>query len=1127
MSSSFEPINTDPVLRWTIRDPLPPIAMPPPNAALAATPARAGRVAQLYDTDVMDVDLSPASQHGGATGGGGGTPSSQAEDQVIGDILQQAIATGTQHVAATKASATAAGARRPLDVAKDGHLLQVLVRALILDRATGSAPLEQTSRDHILGSLKVFEDRAERAPEVFLTAPADNQDDDDDDDGPSSLPLYKWLIPRLIHAASLYGLCGALDIRRGIEACVVKTMLAVGTGMGPVEESGTVQSLDRMMNLLEGLARGCVALQSAKQGDQGFACLLSDSPSRRLLDKAASEIAFDKTPLYLIPIPLKSLEATSLALSIASVATLALDVKTASVPMWTSMSGRCTSVIARSLSSISRNLQARCAALGATQDKDDSAVVVDMLVSLCRVCRILVGSPAVPAQAASQASVVVVDLVVTLLRSAQDADQRRDPKLHELQVELARCLGAARKSRTGKLGGRMWTVLVEFLAHRVLDRPEVAEQLLTEVMAAVMLPPGGRYDMIALALASADAQHNVDLLCSKFDSDSPVHEEIAEANRQYAIQLKSIKRQTRGVKRKLNGSVSQEENADLSVEVTPSGSGPVAAESQASSLPPPSLGQGEKHAYLSRVKPIVESFGIVLQQGQIRSADLDIQQQVSHYIDLNAFWASATLPAMHVESTALSAATSHVFQVIQRVDPSSGPEAQCITIEALRAMACLYCLYGDCRAGCSHAQSSRPTDRAERPHVGSTIASWSKLVKALDGQAGRDSADVIHSMLLTLRNAIRHQGGDCRALFPLKGSSSIKLIVRGFEAPNRRTRMLTAQCLADLHLSHSRIDGEAVTKQIAAALDDELTSLNDRHPSFQEAMLLALSDIAKRIEHDSPLFGTMLELLMLRLGSANPAMQALARLELTAILKHQDQRPYALISPYFPTLAPKLVRSDARGLAKACAFLGIDVAAFVVKTLSHTLPVLVLEGDRAALSRLAGFAQQALGTLLIEQIHTILAAIVLQDSTAAVERSTAFLCNLINSLKRSPTNRDVTIDTLVSTCVIPFLVEIVVQLGDPQTESRAERALQRAQVFQSKSRSRRPDEDLGSYLKPHMLGIISFLNDLLQETQGRKTTEEKCKVIRSFGKLIEHVGDSIMLYSPHVRGCAALKGGHR
>ena len=59
-------------------------------------------------------------------------------------------------------------------------------------------------------------------------------------------------------------------------------------------------------------------------------------------------------------------------------------------------------------------------------------------------------------------------------------------------------------------------------------------------------------------------------------------------------------------------------------------------------------------------------------------------------------------------------------------------------------------------------------------------------------------------------------------------------------------------------------------------------------------------------------------------------------------------------------------------------------------------------------------------------------------------------------------------------------------------------------------------QDLGTFLKPWMLGVISNLNDMLQDVQGKKTIAEKRIILRSLGALIVHIGPAISNVAPQV-----------
>ena len=64
--------------------------------------------------------------------------------------------------------------------------------------------------------------------------------------------------------------------------------------------------------------------------------------------------------------------------------------------------------------------------------------------------------------------------------------------------------------------------------------------------------------------------------------------------------------------------------------------------------------------------------------------------------------------------------------------------------------------------------------------------------------------------------------------------------------------------------------------------------------------------------------------------------------------------------------------------------------------------------------------------------------------------------------------------------------------------------------------------DLGDFLKPYMLGIISNVNELLQDGRGKKTVQEKIKVIRSLGVLMKEIGVTMATFSQQVSPISKL-----
>lgn len=60
------------------------------------------------------------------------------------------------------------------------------------------------------------------------------------------------------------------------------------------------------------------------------------------------------------------------------------------------------------------------------------------------------------------------------------------------------------------------------------------------------------------------------------------------------------------------------------------------------------------------------------------------------------------------------------------------------------------------------------------------------------------------------------------------------------------------------------------------------------------------------------------------------------------------------------------------------------------------------------------------------------------------------------------------------------------------------------------------DEEYAACMKEHMLGVISTLNDMLQEVHGKQSIESKQKILRSFGEFAKQVGSAISNVAPQV-----------
>ncbi|WWC63349.1 uncharacterized protein I303_105949 [Kwoniella dejecticola CBS 10117] len=199
-------------------------------------------------------------------------------------------------------------------------------------------------------------------------------------------------------------------------------------------------------------------------------------------------------------------------------------------------------------------------------------------------------------------------------------------------------------------------------------------------------------------------------------------------------------------------------------------------------------------------------------------------------------------------------------------------------------------------------------------------------------------------------------------------------------------------------------------------------------------------------------------------------------------------------------------------VAETMQFIGLTRKNFLETNLKHVLPALVMSQDRRALQQVASIVKQNLGMLLTDNIAHILSQAFLH--TDRTNSAIKFLVELLQELMKGNPKAlsNLSVPSLMTACFVDLVVMIIVELGDSDRGHRkaAQNALIKATTHQHNN------DDVGAFLKPQMLGVISQLNDMLHDVQGKKSVEYKRKIIRSFGSLIKIAGDSMSGFSPQV-----------
>jgi serine/threonine-protein kinase ATR len=202
-------------------------------------------------------------------------------------------------------------------------------------------------------------------------------------------------------------------------------------------------------------------------------------------------------------------------------------------------------------------------------------------------------------------------------------------------------------------------------------------------------------------------------------------------------------------------------------------------------------------------------------------------------------------------------------------------------------------------------------------------------------------------------------------------------------------------------------------------------------------------------------------------------------------------------------------------VSEALSFIGYNRADFFTTTTKSTLPALVLGRRLTPLTELASILKEKLGVILLRDMTEILVAIFLEPRST--DMCFEFLSGVLISSTSGEARAEMEPARLTTSCIVPLIVALVVEVGDddPKTSKNAVHALRKAYAVQT-NRNLEKDVDLGPFLRPHMLGVIAGLNDILHDIRGKKTVAHKRKIIRSLTVIIHLIGGAMSSFSPQV-----------
>jgi UME (NUC010) domain len=268
--------------------------------------------------------------------------------------------------------------------------------------------------------------------------------------------------------------------------------------------------------------------------------------------------------------------------------------------------------------------------------------------------------------------------------------------------------------------------------------------------------------------------------------------------------------------------------------------------------------------------------------------------------------------------------------------------------------------------------------------------------------------------------------------------------------------------------------------------------------------------------------------------------------QLKDLSRRRKKTAYSFLSPYLPEIIRYVtanVCSTPSLLSELGRFLSRDPSELLSFTLTHSLPSLVVTCSKDEIHAIARLVGRPVAALLVDKTADILKTIYLLPDDADMEQGLAFLTQMVAQAVGAKAD-SVGTQALVNSCIAGLLAELVMVLGDenektaksvgfplyesgrqpvlnpPNDSPQAKRALAKVEKTVAagpQQRSKPVPRDLATFLKPHILGIMTHLNEVLQEVQGKRSPAYKRQVIRSIGVLVSEVGTPIIAIAPQVR----------
>ncbi|KAJ7462055.1 hypothetical protein FB451DRAFT_1043857 [Mycena latifolia] len=407
-------------------------------------------------------------------------------------------------------------------------------------------------------------------------------------------------------------------------------------------------------------------------------------------------------------------------------------------------------------------------------------------------------------------------------------------------------------------------------------------------------------------------------------------------------------------------------------------------------------------------------------------------------------------------------------------------------------------------------QSDLP-DHSKKLKLSTIPVGLSAVARLLDGPEEEVPPGVRRRAYTVLSNMIKHHTATPGREGMEHASNTI---LRGVSDLDRSVRLGAGSALAAL-IGLYADEGPGAWKYTQPLFSQLNEVLDGNMIPVKETLLVTAGFIGKT--KNVEILGQALCFLIAQLGSSNPVLRGTACMQIIAVAEHHNKSVMAIMLPYFEQIAPFLILrmcTQPELLVEACRIMYVVPEDFIATTLPRTLPHLFAACEVRVIEAIGKTLNTKPSTLFLNHSADILAHLFLLRGPG--QTSNAMAC-LLNVLTDSANQKGIDTHSVVKSAIVQLTAQLVIVMGDenPDVADSAIPALKKVERAMVPGGST-PSPDLGAFLKTYMLGVVSYVNEMLRDGRGKISVVMKRKILRSLGPMVKLIGPSVSTVAPQI-----------